>query len=151
MRRALCFTLLAACSSTPRPTLVAALEDERCEEAALYVRAHHPQPSDLLLRDVIEKAVSYVLTGRSEPRDVIGLIAGGVVFAVTSPHVCEDLTPLSRDLRAVAGCYAERDEPGDRAIALAQLHALRSSSSIYECVSAEERELIDRESLAPER
>jgi hypothetical protein len=148
MRRLALLVLLLACSRGPRPTLSAALDDARCEEAALYVRAHQPALPDNLARQLLEKVVSHVAGGLGQTTDILGLIAGGIVNAVTEGRRCTDLTPLSRDLRAIAACYTERDEPGDRAIGETQLRVLRDSAAIYACVSPEERQAIDREIAA---
>jgi len=66
---------------------------------------------------------------------------GDAIYDGTKKWRCADLTPLSREIRAVARCYTNRRSPGDLDKARQQLGVL-GQNRFASCVSDEERQAV---------
>jgi len=86
-----------------------------------------------------------------------GLVAKGPpgigrgVYRATRGWRCPDHVQLSREVRAVAGCHAARNAPGDAELARLHLLQLRDVSDIWECLPRGEQREVDGalEALGP--
>lgn len=76
---------------------------------------------------------------------------GRGVYRATRGWRCPDHVQLSREVRAVAGCYAARDAPGDAELARLHLLQLREVRGIWDCLPRSEQREVDGalEALGP--
>jgi hypothetical protein len=84
------------------------------------------------------ECVSQVADALLREADLPGVGQG--IYHATQSWRCADLTPMSKELRSLARCYADR---GDYEKARTQLAVLATSQPVYQCVSKEERQAID--------
>ena len=68
---------------------------------------------------------------------------GEGIYDATREWRCTDLTPLCRELREIAGCYARRGGPGDLERAREQLLVIRKSAQLYGCAATQEKQAVD--------
>lgn len=68
---------------------------------------------------------------------------GRGVYRATRSWRCPDFVQLSREVRAVSACYARRDDPGDRHLAVLHLEQLRGDREILECLPPGERRAVE--------
>jgi hypothetical protein len=68
---------------------------------------------------------------------------GRTVFRATRSWRCPDFVQLSREVRAVAACYASRAAPGDHELAFQHLEQLRADREIWGCLPGGERGAVD--------
>src|SRR5574341_54234 len=93
--------------------------------------------------DVSGECMSAMLGSLFEDASLPGVGRG--IHAATGRWRCADMSPVSEDLRAMAGGYAWRGAEGDLARARQQLDILVGSKDLMRCVSKDERAAVDRD------
>ncbi|MES2769014.1 MAG: hypothetical protein V4596_07705 [Bdellovibrionota bacterium] len=102
-------------------------------------------------------AVQAAASQNPDSRTSIGLCIPADIKKVQAPYLgretykktkkwrCPDVDGISRSIRKVAQCYADRNQKDDRTKAFKALESVANSGSFYKCISDTERESFEKD------